>query len=222
MSRRQSAKELPAARHVHEPIRTTIEHGVGHLKYECDPCFPERGIADAVGPLSSGREIALSTPQTLYAGFRSIAPGNRTHAAQGRDGEHRTAEDWKSMGAHKGGARLAAHSHRITRRPQATPGGSRLGFETLKRRIVRGVLPIPPRHPEADKLVIQIPTVRQDDLGHRPPVPIDVPRFDGDVSAERQVGGGLLGPIAEVLGGLWCVDAVKADLDRTVIGGQNG
>src|SRR5215472_12484675 len=58
------------------------------------------------------------------------------------------------------------------------------------------VLPVRPRHSGAHQLLIQIPSVRQDDLGHDALVAIDVAHADGHSLAERQVAAELLGPRA--------------------------
>jgi len=55
-------------------------------------------------------------------------------------------------------------------------------------------LAIPPRQPGADKLLVQVPAIRQDDLRDRAAVPIFVVDLYGDGLAERQVAGELLRP----------------------------
>ena len=62
-------------------------------------------------------------------------------------------------------------------------------------------LSIPPCEPGPDDLVIQVPSIRQDNLGNLPSVAVHITDTDGDGLVECQIARELLGPSAE---GLLC------------------
>lgn len=100
---------------------------------------------------------------------------------------------------------------RIAVRPEATLGDPGLSFELFER-AVRRVSVEPPSVPGADQLLVEAPSVNQDDLGQGPTASITSKRADRDNSADSQVGSELPGVVAERLAAFGTVDTLEPDL----------
>jgi hypothetical protein len=87
----------------------------------------------------------------------------------------------------------------------------------MKYFIVLGILPIPPRESGTHDLLIEVPTVRQNDLGHGPLVSVDVANFNRDSLPERQITRELRGPSPEGLLRFWAIYSPKTDPLRGAI-----
>src|ERR1019366_9020030 len=72
-------------------------------------------------------------------------------------------------------------------------------LQILQYRLPACVLLIPPRQSGADKLLVQVAAIRQDDLGHRPFVAVDVADLHRHHLSESQIPGELLCPRPEWL-----------------------
>ena len=77
--------------------------------------------------------------------------------------------------------------HRTGVCPQAPPGRPRLVLEVAQYCFVPCVPLVPPGEPGAHDLAVQVPAIRQDDLGHGAPVAVHVPDMNGHYLAECEV-----------------------------------
>src|SRR5208283_3133772 len=98
-------------------------------------------------------------------------------------------------------------------RPQAAFRISRRCFEFGKRTDIRSTLPVSPDQARSHQLVIEDAAIGEDDIGHRSPVAVYVPRHDLHDLTEDELRGERFGPAPEVLADLGADNAVQANLD---------
>ena len=98
-----------------------------------------------------------------------------------------------------------------------------MDFRQGLRKAVASVLPIPPCESGPDNLVVQVPPIRQYDLGDGALIPVDVADLHGHHLPESQIPGELLCPRPEWLLHFRAVDPPQPDpLRRTVVHHADG